>query len=158
MSVTVPTLIITQHGRLRWVERAADYERYKHLRYCQSNKCLQCQELCADLDFVARNVKARLDSSIREYYREAVEADRWVQAGLFYEAIEKQYGKRDYVSFLQTKKGAILVLRVDGEDMHVLLSVLSNDMLESTVFRNAVTSDEFKAIFSKMKFQIRSKA
>lgn len=150
-----PKLLVTQHARLRWVERAVDYERYKHLRYCQSNKCLQCQELRADLDLVVRNVKFYLDNSIQEYYREAVEADRWVRTGLFLEAIEKQYGKRDYVSFLQTKKGAILVLRVDSEDMYVLLSVLSNDMLESTVFRNAVTNDEFKAIFGKMKFQMR---
>jgi hypothetical protein len=146
-------LLIGDHGRQRWIERVVDPKRYKHLSICKIPNCEECKSLMFDIRNVIKTLGHRIDSQISGAFLEARDAGRKVTDVSFIEAIRRKEILRDELDFyLTNRKGTVIA--VTRNDPPVLVTILSNDMIDGTVIRNN-DRDSMKTVFQRWKYEAR---
>ena len=145
-------LDITGHARQRWVERIVDPKRYAHLSTCKDN-CETCQSLLYDIRMVLQHAGKGIDKEIIYYYDAAIHQNLRITDANFIAAMKEKHGKIDHFDFLYYKTAILLVKK---ETPPVLLTVMTLDMIDGTVFRNFDT-DGLKTAFKRWKFETKQR-
>lgn len=147
-------VIITHHARQRWVERFQDPKSFSHLSECRRERCEQCATLLHRLRFILKHNVRRIDGAIAGRFREARDANNVVTDYSFLETMRKQYG--DEVSQYTFYQHGGDIFMVKQEETPVLVTILSEDMLEGTVIRKA-NPEEMNQIFARWRFEDRQR-
>lgn len=154
-------LIITSHARQRWIERIADPTRYEHLRTCRG--CETCTSLINDIRNILRVAGRSIDGVIVRRYRKARDEGNRVTDISFQEAVKKkeeilrQYREPRELEFLVSENAILVVAKKPDQDTPVLLTIMSEDMIEGTIFRTLDPS-ELKRVFKRWHFERRMKS
>lgn len=149
-------VLITSHARQRWIERIADPTRYAHLATCKVYQCPECNSKIQDIHRAIRCARRYIDGEIARRIREAKAADSYVRDVNFMAAVKKRYGEERDFTFLQDHSAVFVIVTPPEEPSPVLLTVMSLDMIDGTVFQN-FSGDEMKAVFSRWKHERRQK-
>lgn len=147
-------ILITNHARERWVERVVDPKRYEHLHKCRGEGCEQCVTLLHDLRNAVKICGRGIDGKIAAAYRIAKEEGRHVTDLSFIEAVKKRYGIRGRVDFLLTPSNKVLVVCYNEEEIPVLKTILTQDMVDGFVIMTS-NNDDMKTVFKRWRFENR---
>lgn len=150
-------LIITHHGRERWVERIVDSDHYRHLRICRKG-CETCISLINDLRGMIRLGGRSIDKEIIKRYLIARNENNIVTEKTFIDAIKKHYERdADHLNFYRSGKAVLVVRTRPDEYSPVLLTVMSNEMLDGMVI-NTTNNHDLKTIFRRWHHEQNRKA
>lgn len=150
------SILITSHARQRWIERIADPRRYAHLATCKTPGCSECVSKLHDIRAAIRCSRRYIDGEIARRVREAKAAGGVVKDVNFMAAVRKRYGEERDFLFLQDHSAVFVIVNPPDEDIPVLLTVMSLDMIDGTVIQT-FKGDEMKAVFSRWKHERRQK-
>lgn len=148
-------ILITEHARQRWIERAVDPKRYQHLSQCRRG-CAICIQLIHDIRGVMRMMKREIDGSISRRALAAIQANERVNEPLFLEAIRKKWpedalGKEHYMD--RTGRNTIIfAISREPDGRPVVVTVLTWDMIDGTVLMaNQGDKESLKRVFETWK-------
>ena len=148
-------VIVTRHARERWIERIADPQRYQHLKSCAG--CQTCNSLLYDLRQAAELCARQISGRLADLYREAKAANRKVTDPTFLQIIkERSEPNKNYDFLVSNSPKAILMLSIQTEGPPVLVTILSGDMLEGTIFRHC-NREDLQKVFGRWKFEARQR-
>jgi hypothetical protein len=151
-------IIITPHARERWIERIADPKRYEHLGKCPG--CVTCANLQRDIREAIYIGARYIDRSIVQRYREAKEAGARVVDPLFLAAFKKeQRSEGEEFEFYQSGRAVFCIGENDREgEPPILITVLTEEMIDGTVLRRASSPEELKTVFKCWAFENRQRS
>ena len=148
-------ITITSHARRRWVERIAAPEKFRHLSQCKTFACEECQRKNNELFTIIGNSKRNIDGEIARRIRDARTAGQFVKDVNFMAAVKKRYGEARDFTFLQDDCAVFVIVKPPEESSPVLLTVMSLDMIDGTVFQTFRTKEELVKVFSRWRYERR---
>lgn len=144
-------LIVTNHARERWLERIVDPQSYSHLSRCTG--CQKCLDLQLRMKEVIERVGKNINREIVKRYRIARMANAEVTDELFLQAVRKlNFEDFDRLQFFRDGKAVFVIKKVDNEQAPLLITVLSQDMIDGLVIQRSSLT-EMKNVFKQWKFQ-----
>lgn len=154
-------LIITNHARVRYVQRIRQPIHYKHLLNCNKN-CAECAKLEDDSKAVVRNFAPKIDWEIVTLFKEAKKQNWTIKDVSFLEAILKKYGENSNKDKFYRNGDAILVVTEDDNNefnssFPTLVTVLNIQMIDGTTIDAFAGTKQMDNVFKRWKFQARQR-
>ena len=144
----------TYHARERWVGRIVNPDRFPHYNHCKKN-CIDCYRDLVVIQSIVSRSCPDIDLAICIALNRCVRENMLVTDYTFLQVVRKKYGEDRNLKFYTNGK-AVFVLLERINDIPVVLSILTYDMIDGTVIKNTEQED-LKTVFNRWKREARSK-
>lgn len=144
----------TYHARERWVGRIVNPERFPHYNHCKKN-CIDCHRELAVIQNIVSRSCPDIDLAMCIALRRCVSENQIVTDHNFLKSIRNKYEDDKNLKFYTNGKAVFVVLeRID--DVPLILSIMTEDMIDGTIIKNTQKED-LKTVFNRWKQEAKRK-